>query len=302
MMLGRRPRKGESAFGHVSMNSAAQAEVDQIVKDLLRAARKATPIDYDPDYAPESGEVMVHPVRGIDEQFQQAAAWSLERTQEEITSDGLPRTISAAELDDGSWSFYAMHSESSGTAATLVRAKGPTHGLKHTNRLITEFVGGELRPFKEPLIGLDYEAEAVIADETVYIFQPQRLERLLVDAEKVKARAPETASKFGTGLAAKLGRSTPKWIRQACAMNANVGRRVERLNRYADLELMTVDALRAGLKEAKLPADAFGTHPSRIDVNSLDHAIALIDIAADLYYQPRFEKNPRRVASFRRLT
>lgn len=283
------------------MNTDAQAEVERIVAGVLKAALSSTAIPYDPDYAPEPGEVMTHPLRGIDQQFQKTAAWSLERTQKEIASNGLPVTISENELDDGSWSFYAMHSVDDRTGVTLIRARGPTHGLKHTNRVITQFIGGELRPFKDPLIGLDHEAEAVIAGATVYIFQPQRLERLLVDADKVKARAPQIATKFGAGVAASLGRGTTKWIKEACAQNANVGRRVERLNRYADLGLMTAGALRAGLAHAQLRADAFGTNPSRIDVDSVDHAIALIDIAADLYYQPRFEKNPRRVASFRRL-
>ena len=64
---------------------------------------------------------------------------------------------------------------------------------------------------------------------------------------------------------------------------------------------MSVPKLRDGLRDAKLPRSTFGTKGSVIELSSLDHAIALIDIAADLYYQPRFETNPRRVASFRRL-
>ena len=64
---------------------------------------------------------------------------------------------------------------------------------------------------------------------------------------------------------------------------------------------MTVAKLRAGLPAAKLPKGAFGSNTSTIEVANIDHAIALVDIAADPYYQPRFEKTSRRVAQFRRV-
>lgn len=154
---------------------------------------------------------------------------------------------------------------------------------------------------KDPLIGVDHDADAVIVDGTVYIFRPQRLELLLIDAEEVKARAPQITAKFSKGLAAPLSPATSTWIEKACSQNSNVGRRVERLNRTAKLSAMTVTKLRAGMPAAKLAKGDFGSQPATIEVSNLDHAIALVDIAADLYYQPRFETTSRKVASFRRL-
>lgn len=117
----------------------------------------------------------------------------------------------------------------------------------------------------------------------------------------MKARAPQIASKFVGGLKAPVSAATSTWIEKVCSENSNVGRRVERLNRTADLSAMTVKSLRAGLRDAKLGKNAFGTAASTIDVSNADHAIALIDIAADLYWKPRFERGSRRATSFRRL-
>jgi hypothetical protein len=47
--------------------------------------------------------------------------------------------------------------------------------------------------------------------------------------------------------------------------------------------------------------DAFGKRGA-LRAESDERATALIDIAADLYYQPRFENTPRRVGSYRRIT
>lgn len=65
---------------------------------------------------------------------------------------------------------------------------------------------------------------------------------------------------------------------------------------------MTAAKLRAGMPAAKLSKGAFGATASSIDVANVNDAIALVDIAADLYYQPRFEKTSRKVALFRRVT
>jgi len=97
-----------------------------------------------------------------------------------------------------------------------------------------------------------------------------------------------------------LSANTDALIEKACSEDSIVGRRVERLNRQADLSKMTAAKLRAGLKAAKLPKNAFGT-AAAIELQAVDHAVALIDIAADLYYQPVFETGSRRVAAFRRM-
>ncbi len=301
VVLGRRPNVGQQAFGHVALNSDAQAAVEGIVAIIHRRALSLRPVDYDPDDIPQSDEVMFRPLAGIDGEFQPSAAWSLERTVNEINKRGNPGRISRAEAGDGMWSFYALRATVDHADAIVVRATSPTRALKHDSRFIAQFTGGELRPMTDPLLGLDYAAEALTVDGTVYIFHPQALERLLIDAEEIKARAPQIAAKFSAGLAAKLSATASALVEAACSRNSNVGRRVERMNRAAALVSMTEAKLREGLKDAHLPSGTFGRSGTPIHFDSIDHANALIDIAADLYYQPRFEQGSRRVAAFRRL-
>jgi hypothetical protein len=304
LMLGRRPDVSaqQQAFGHVALNAGAQQEVEAVVSAIVSRAISSKPVTYDPDDAPQAGEVMTRALSGIDQEFQQAAAWSLERAATAVAKQGKPAFIGKAEIQGGGWTFYTLRAGVDGKAATVIRATSPTRALKHGNRVITRFVGGELRPMKDPLIGVDLDADAVIVGGTVYIFQPQRLERLLIDADEIKARAPQIVAKFAQGIIAPLSTATATWVEKACSQNSNVGRRVERLSRTGALSVMTVAKLRAGMPAAKLSKGAFGTKASTIDLGNLDHAIALVDIAADLYYQPRFETTSRKVASFRRLT
>jgi hypothetical protein len=301
LMLGRRPKVGQQAFGHVQLNSDAQTAVEHIVAEMLRKALSLTVVKYDPDDIPSSGEVMTHALAGIDSEFQQAAAWSLERTVKEITRGGRRTNIGRSEIDHGRWTFYALHATVDGSGVTVVRGTSPTRALKHDGKWIAQFTGGELKPIRQPLIGIDYKAEAVVADGTVYIFAPQALERLLIDADEIKSRASQISARFESGLAAKLSVTTATCIETACSKNSIVGRRVERMNRTANLASMTEAKLREGLKDAHLPPKTFGAAGKPIDITSLDDAHVLIDIAADLYYQPRFEQTGRRVAAFRRL-
>ena len=302
MMFGRRPGVGQSAFGHVDLDASTQKAIDVIVAARLDIARHRTEITYDPDDTPASGEVMVTNLGGIDGAFQPAAAWSLERSVKAIGVRGKPTPISKGEVEHGGWTFYVLRSTApDGTDVVLIRHTSPTRALKHSSRVLTQFTGSQLHILKNPLVGIDHEAEAIIAGGVVYIFHPQTLERLFIDADEIKARAPQIAAKFEAGLSAKLSSKTGTWIEKACSDNSNVGRRVERLNRTAALRTMSVDKLRAGLSEARLPANAFGSKKTIIELDSLDHAVALIDIAADLYYQPRFEASSRKVASFRRI-
>jgi hypothetical protein len=303
LMLGRRPKPGttQAAFGHVRLNTDAQQAIESIIAAVVAQALARKQIAYDPDDAPQTGEVMVRPLAGTDALFQPLAPWSLERTNTAIAKAGKPATLSRAEVADGGWTFYAARAGVDGKAATIIRSTSPTRALKHGNRVITQLYGSELRPIKDPLVGIDHDADAVITDGSVYVFKPQSLERLLIDAAEVKARAPQIASKFTSGLKASVSSATGTWIEKVCSDNSNVGRRVERLNRTADLGAMNVVSLRAGLKDARLGKTAFGTAASMIEVTSADHAIALIDIAADLYWKPRFEKGSRKATSFRRL-
>lgn len=304
LMLGRRPDAStqQRAFGQVALNAGAQQEVLDVASSVVARALKAKPITYDPDDAPGPDEVMTQALSGIDKAFQPAAPWSLERAAKAAATPGKPAFIGKTEILDGGWTFYALRAGVGGKAAVVIRATSPTRALKHGNRVITHFVGGELRPMKDPLIAVDHDADAVIVGGVVYIFRPQRLERLLIDAAEIKARAPQIVAKFAKDLAAPLSAAAATWVEKACSHDSIVGRRVERLNRTAILGSMTAAKLRAGMPAAKLPKGAFGSSASIIDVANLDHAIALVDIAADLYYQPRFEKTSRKVASFRRIT
>ena len=303
LMLGRRPdaRVQQQAFGHVALRADAQKEVEEVVDGVARRALAAKAVTYDPDDAPAANEVMTADLEGIDEEFQPAAAWSLERAAAAIAKRGKPTVITKAEIARGSWTFYVLRAGAGGNPATVIRATSPTRALKHGSRVITRFVGNELQLMKDPLIGLEHDADAVIIGDTVYIFRPQRLERLLIDADEIKSRAPQIATKFAKGLSASLTPAATTWIEKACSQNSNVGRRVERLNRTGALQGMTTKKLRAGLSAAKLPKSAFGADAVKVDISNLDHAVALIDIAADLYYQPRFEATSRKVAQFRRI-
>jgi Kiwa KwaB-like protein len=303
-MLGRRPNPNtqQRAFGHVALRQDAQAELETIVAEVAKRALSLKPVTYDPDDQPTSQEVMKRPLAGVDNEFQPAAAWSLERATKEISKQGRPQVLDASGITDGSWSFYTVRADVDGSAAVLIRSTSPTRALKHTNRVITQFIGGELRPLKHPIVGIDHEADAIVIDSDLYIFRPQTIERLFVDAAEVKARAGQFTATFRKKLGAQLSNSTATWIEKACSQNSNVGRRVERLNRHGALQNISAAELRKGLADAKLPKAAFGRNATTIELSSLDHAVALIDIAADLYYQPRFEKTSRRVASFRRLS
>lgn len=208
LMLGRRPDVSaqQQAFGHVALNAGAQQAAEGVIATVVTRALAANPIAYDPDDAPGSGEVMTRPLKGIDKEFQQAAPWSLERAAAAIARPGKPTVISKSEIAGGVWTFYVLRANANGNAATAIRATSPTRGLKHGNRVITQFVGNELRLMKDPLVGLEHDADAVIAGATVYIFRPQRLERLLIDADEIKTRAPQIASKFAQGVSAQLRR------------------------------------------------------------------------------------------------
>jgi hypothetical protein len=305
MMLGRRPDPSasapQSAFGHVALNAAAQLEIEAVVQEVAQRALNARPIAYDPDDTPQVGEVMKHALAGIDNEFQPAAPWSLERAVKQIRAQGRPTVVDSRELTEGRWTFYVLRADFRGQVATVIRATSPTRSLKPTSRTLARFVGGELKPVREPLVGVDHDADAVVLDGTVYIFKPQRIERLFIDADEIKSRAPQIVRKFSGLLQAQLSSTAETWIEKACSENSIVGRRVERLSRTGDLSTVTVSLLRDGLKDAKLARGDFGTRRDEISIGSQDHAIALVDIAADLYYQPRFEKNSRKVASFRRL-
>jgi hypothetical protein len=260
-----------------------------------------TPIDFHPEDSTEADEVFTTPLNGVDQFFQPNAVWSLERTIRELRSTGLPQPLSAAEIAGGHWSFYALRLRDSGRDLVAVRAKSPTFGLTSHNKLVTRLVGNELRLVEEPLISFDRSADVLVVDDWVFVIRPGVVERLFVDADAVKARAPQTATRFRGSLNASLSDATAMAIERICSHNANVARRVERLVADGGLEQVTAPEVRASLPSANLPPEAFGQRgPLRAESDG--HAKILIEIAADLYYQPRFSQVPRRVGSYRSLS
>ncbi len=182
-----------TAFGHVNVSAAGRAGLDRIVSNLHEAIATRTEVVFHPDDEAADDEVLTSKLKGFDSWFQEKAAWSLERTAAEIRRKGLPEALGQTEIRDGGWSFYAVRVVKSGTDVIAVRAKSPSWGLGSENKLLTAFIGTQLKPVTEPLIAFDHNADLLIAGQKVFVLNPRGIERLLVDAEAVKARAPETS-------------------------------------------------------------------------------------------------------------
>jgi hypothetical protein len=237
---------------------------------------------------------------GFDAAFQEKAPWSLERTVAAIRATGLPEVLDATTIRSGGWSFYAVRVVVGKRDLVVVRAKSPSYGLGTDGKLVTALFGTTLKPITEPLIAFDHSADILVDGDKVFVLHPATVERLFVDAEAVKARAPQTTAAFAKKLAAKMGAKTEEAVERVCSNNANVGRRVERLNRDGALSNVTEAAVRAALPDAGLSKTEFGKSGPLQAVTDI-HATVLIDIVADLYYQPRFDSAPRRVAAYRKV-
>ena len=300
-MMGRRPSKGEAAFGHVDLSKKARIELAEIVRQVRQRCEAKQPIPFHPEDSAEDGEILTGELSGFDSNYQDKAPWSIERTVKEIRSTGLPDLLGAKDLSDGAWSFYALRFKDGGNDVVLVRGKSPTYGLGNSGKVLTKLIGNELRPVPEPLVGFDYSADLLIVDEAVYVLDPERIERIFVDAEEVKKRAPQTAQKFGAGIAASLSPPTSLAVERICSHNAFTARRVERLIKDGNLGAVTAPEVREALPDAGLPRDTFGQRGAlRAETDA--QAKILIEITADLYYQPRFADPSRRVGSYRNVS
>jgi hypothetical protein len=258
-------------------------------------------VDFHPEDRAEEGEVLVAPLEGFDAHFQAKAAWSLERIVKEARAKGLPATLGAKDIREGGWSFYALRFKHGNRDIVLIRKNSPTRGLSAANKFMTKLVGNELRPVPEPLVAFDHTADLLVINKKVYVLRPQQAEQLFVDAEAVKKRAPQTVKKFEGGLKAKLSTPTSVAVERVCSKNAFVARRVERLIVGGNLESITAAKVRKALPNAGLGEDAFGkSGPLQADTDV--QAKILIEIAADLYYQPRFTDASRRVGSYRTIS
>jgi hypothetical protein len=301
-MLARRPAKaGATAFGHVNVDAAARNELQKIVQGVAAAVKGKKPVKFHPDDQAEPDEVLSTALKGFDSWFQEKAPWSLERVVAEMRATTmLPEALGATEIREGGWSFYAVRITQNNADAVIVRAKSPSYGLNSASKLVTRFVGTELKPISEPLIAFDHHADLLVVGRTVYVLEPRQVERLFVDADAVKARAPQTAATFSKKLGAGLSAPTLTAVQRVCSQNANVARRVERLIRDGALAKVTAKEVRAALPDAGLSASDFGKS-GPLNASTDGHATILVDIAADLYYQPRFDSAPRRVAAYRKL-
>lgn len=297
-MMGRRPGKDQATFGHVDLSQKARSELAEIARRVRGQCEAKTEIPFHPEDSPEEGEILVGALAGFDSNYQAKASWSLERTVKAIRAPGLPELLGAADLAGGSWSFYALRLKEGNHDLVLIRAKSPTYGLGTAGKVLTKLIGNELRPVPEPLVGFDHTADVLVADQKVYVLAPSRAERLFVDAEEVKSRAQQTARKFSAGLSASLSGSTAIAVERVCSHNAFTVRRVERLIEGGNLGTVTAAQVREALPDAGLPKDAFGKKGS-LEAETDVQAKILIEIAADLYYQPRFAGPSRRVGSFR---
>jgi hypothetical protein len=301
LMLGRRPKQESSAFGHVDVSQKGRVQIGQVVENSTTWVKGCTSIDFHPDDTAEEGEVLKAPLHGFDEMFQPQAPWSLERLVKEIRATGVPATLSRKGVQNGGWTFYSIRAVVSGTDVVLVRAISPSRGLNSSNKVYTTLVGHELKPIGNPLLSFDHHADLLVVADEVFIVSPEHAERLLVDADAIKKRAPDLADKFTAQLKAGLSGKTAAAVERALSHNSRLARRVERLLRDKRLPRVTSAEIRRALPDAGMDSDAFGkSGPLRAETD--ERAAALIDIAADLYYQPRFETTPRRVASYRRIT
>lgn len=301
VMLARRPGSpGAAAFGHVDVSAGGRNELEAMLVEIMRRYIARTEVPYHPDDEADDEEVLVAPLAGFDEHFQPNAAWSLERCVEEIRASKLPKTLGAAEIREGAWSFHALRTAATSHDIVAVRAISPMRGLNSANKIVTAFTGNELKPFKQPLLTFDERADALVVDGKVYVASPRSVENLLIDAAAVKARAPQTTKAFVSKLSARLSPTTIDAIERVCSHNAVIARRVERLTRNGTLSHVTVAKMRQALPNAALASTDFGSGKA-IEAPTDDRAKVLIDIAADLYYQPLFDNRPRRVASYRRL-
>jgi hypothetical protein len=289
-----------TAFGHVDVSAAGRAGLDRIVSNLYRAVKALEEVVFHPDDEAAANEVLTSKLSGIDSWFQEKAAWSLERAVKQIRSKGLPAPLGQSEIRNGDWSFYAIRVNKPGSDVVAVRAKSPSWGLNSHGKFVTAFVGTQLKPVTEPLIAFDHSADILVVGPKVFVLNPRSAERLLVDADAVKARAPETAASFNAQIGATLSAQTLAAVQRVCSQDANVARRVERLIRDEALSKVNAARVRSALPDAGLSKTDFGKSGALHAVTDR-HAKVLVDIVADLYYQPRFDASPRRVAAYRKI-
>lgn len=301
VMLARRPAApGAAAFGHVDVSAAGRNELGSMLVEVMRRYVGRKEVPYHPDDEADDDEVLVASLAGFDQHFQANAPWSLERVVSEIRADQLPSTLGAADIREGGWTFHALRTVADGHDLVAVRAISPMRGLTSSTKVVTAFTGNELKPFKEPLLAFDQKADALVVGDNVFVVAPRAVENLLIDADAVKARAPQTTQAFAGKLSAPLSSTTLDAVERVCSHNAVIARRVERLVRDGTLAHVTLDKVRQALPNAALDPGDFGSG-TEIEAPTDDRARVLIDIAADLYYQPLFDNRPRRVAQYRRL-
>ena len=301
LLLARRPEKQAKAFGHLKVSEKGRKQLGAIVAASTSWAESQDQIDYHPDDRPEKEEVLARPLAGFDDLFQAHATWSLERLVKAARATGAPATLTGKQISDGSWTFYAFRAVIDGKDVVQVRRISPTYGLDPSSKLFTVVVGNQVKPVDSPLLSFEDHADLLVIDDSVYVISPERAEALFVDSAAIKARAPDIAANFKSKLKAGITADSANAIERVCSHDSRLGRKVERLIKGGGLGKVTTPAVRRALPDAGLEPDAFG-NTGLLKAESDERARTLIGIAADLFYQPRFETTPRRVGSYRRIT
>jgi hypothetical protein len=302
VLLARRPSTAQSpAFGHVDVSKDGLRQLAQIASNSAAWVSSREQVEFHPEDLAEENEVLVAPLEGFDEHYQPQASWSLQRLVVEIRRKGIPAKLDRAEISGGGWSFYAIRIVEDGKDVVHIRRRSPTHGLDPNSKIFARIVGQELKPVSEPLLSFDHQGDLLVVDQQVFVINPRQVENMLVDADAIKKRAAENAGRFDTAVAASLSPKTKMAIERVCSHDVYSARRVERMVRDGRLARVSAAKVRDALPDAHHDRDDFGkTGP--LQAESDDRAKVLIEIAADLYYQPRFEKPSRRVAAYRTLS
>ncbi|MTD44866.1 hypothetical protein GKE82_11330 [Conexibacter sp. W3-3-2] len=300
-MFGRRPAtNGEPAFGHVDLDETARRDLAENAEALHARLTSKTQIAFSVNDIVVDGEIMVAPLEDFDDHFQPDAPWSFERAVIEIRRQQLPDLLGESDIRTGRWSFYLTRLRGTPDIVT-VRGQSPTFGLQSRNKFRAMLAGNQLKAVEGPLVAFELGADAIVVDDTVYVAHPQRLEARFVDGDEVKRRAPDAVVAFNEAIDADLTSTAIDAIIHVASSNVHVARRVQQLVREGTLGHVTTEALRAGVGVTGLGGDAFGT-TGPIDVATPEAATVLVELAADLYYQPVFDPSPRRVAAYRRVT
>jgi hypothetical protein len=298
LTMGRRPNATDARpFGHVPVEREVQNAFAEIVSDRVRGALASSPVPLEP-YASleETNEVFATTLQGFDAQYQHDAAWSLERLVAGVRGPGFP-AVSPGEADTRQWSYYALRVWVDGRDCVLVRKTNPMAGLNPNGKVMAKLVGGRLAKAEEAIFRFDHKADLVVIDDDVFVFQPQRIEQLFVDADAVKARAETSVAALLADITVGASDATVEALVAACEASARTGRRVERLTRDGVLRNAEFSSIADELEIAGYGRDWLGE--DELNFEHPERAGVLLDVLEDRFWRPKFYGGVRRASSWR---